>query len=741
MSERIFSVIGKELQVKTHQVEAAVRLLDEGNTVPFIARYRKEATGELNDEQLRQLAERLTYLRNLEERRTDIIASIESQEKMTDELRHALEQAIKLQELEDLYLPYRPKKRTRASMARERGLEPLSVMLREGAKGEPLALAADFMGAEVETPEAALQGAMDILAEDVSDRADIRQYLRNRMWKEGVIVTTLQEDAPEKDKFLAYGDDYEEPIRQIPPHRILAINRGESLGALKVSFRMPDEVYVAYMQGQEASQKASLFDTYKEAAIEDSYKRLIYPALERELRNALTEKADEQAIKVFGVNLKNVLLQAPLADHVIMGLDPGYRTGCKMAIIDAQGNVLDTGTYYFTLPTKDVEKENRAKVALAKKIKEYGVTLISIGNGTASYETEQFVSNLIQECKLDAHYIITNEAGASVYSASKLGADELPDLDVSIRGAVSIARRVQDPLAESVKIDPKSIGVGQYQHDVNQKALQDTLDQVVEDVVNHVGVELNTASPAILKHIAGISSTVANNIVEFRRESGRFKSRKELLKVARLGPAAFKQCAGFLRIQGGKNPLDNTSVHPESYDIAEALLEQLGHSLQSLDDKVQLDRLQGQLMLVDVEDMAKRLGAGVPTLRDIVGALQKPGRDPREDLPAPLTRKHILTLDELEAGSVVQGTVQNVVDFGAFVDIGLKVAGLLHRSQFCTMKQHPSQILAVGDIIEAEVLSVDGARNRIGLALTADMKKQLGIQKKNEGPRLRRKNG
>ena len=452
----------------------------------------------------------------------------------------------------------------------------------------------------------------------------------------------------------------------------------------------------------------------KASAVADAYKRLMFPALERDIRNELTESADEQAIKVFGVNLKNLLLQPPLAGHVIMGLDPGYRTGCKMAIIDAQGNVLDYGAYYLTNSEK---LKQEAQKKLAEKIRKFNVTLLSIGNGTASYETEQFVSKMIEEEKLDCHYIITNEAGASVYSASKLAIDELPDLDVTIRGAVSIARRVQDPLAESVKIDPKSIGVGQYQHDVNQKQLTHTLDQVVESVVNHVGVELNTASPAILQHIAGISGTVAKNIVAFRQENGGFTSRKQLLKVPRLGPAAFTQCAGFLRLNGAKNPLDNTSVHPESYELAERIIGELGFTLKDLQDKSQLEALQVKLPLVDADKMAHKLDAGIPTVRDIIAALAKPGRDPREDLPAPLTRKHVVSLEDIKVGTVVKGTVHNVVDFGAFIDFGLKTNGLLHRSELCTAKQHPSDVLAVGDIIEAEIISVDVKRNRIGLSV------------------------
>ena len=713
--ESMFAIIAKELGVKPSQVESAVTLLDEGNTVPFIARYRKEVTGELQDEQLRTVEERIKYLRNLEARRQEIINAITDQEKMTDELMASLMKAVKLQELEDLYLPYRPKKRTRAMIARERGLEPLADMILNDTvtTGNPLDIAKEYISEEVPTPEDAIQGASDIVAEIVSDSADFRATLRKRMWKEGFIQAELVEDNEHKDQFLQY-NEYAEPVRQMPSHRILAVNRGEKLGALKLALTVPDESYIQYMVRGITKNEQSIFSDVKASAVADAYKRLIFPALERDIRNELTESADEQAIKVFGVNLKNLLLQPPLAGHVIMGLDPGYRTGCKMAIIDAQGNVLDYGAYYLTNSEK---LKQEAQKKLAEKIRKFKVTLLSIGNGTASYETEQFASKMIEEEKLDCHYIITNEAGASVYSASKLAIDELPDLDVTIRGAVSIARRVQDPLAESVKIDPKSIGVGQYQHDVNQKQLTHTLDQVVESVVNHVGVELNTASPAILQHIAGISGTVAKNIVAFRQENGGFTSRKQLLKVPRLGPAAFTQCAGFLRLNGAKNPLDNTSVHPESYELAERIIGELGFTLKDLQDKSQLEALQVKLPLVDVDKMAHKLDAGVPTVRDIIAALAKPGRDPREDLPAPLTRKHVVSLEDIKVGTVVKGTVHNVVDFGAFIDFGLKTNGLLHRSELCTAKQHPSDVLAVGDIIEAEIISVDVKRNRIGLSV------------------------
>ena len=726
----IHVVIAQELGVKPHQVEAAITLLDEGNTVPFIARYRKEVTEELKDEQLRDIEERTKYLRNLLQRKEEVTKSIEEQGKLTDELSAAIAQAMKLQELEDLYLPFRPKKRTRASMARDRGLEPLSQAFFTMKTEEELRqVAAEYITEEVPTVDDALQGAMDIVAEDVSERADIRQYLRKAMWETGHMKTELVGEEEVNQGFLQYNEEYNEPIRQVPSHRVLAMNRGETLGALKVGFVVPDDTFVHYMfDVVEGNQ--NLEHCFVRNAIVDSYKRLIYPSMERETRNTMTEQAEEQAIKVFGTNLRNLLLQAPLSGHVIMGLDPGYRTGCKMAIIDREGNVLDYGAYYLTTSDKAAD---RAKQELAKKIRQYGVTLISIGNGTASYETEQFASTMIAEEGLDCHYIITNEAGASVYSASKLAIEELPDLDVSIRGAVSIARRVQDPLAESVKIDPKSIGVGQYQHDVNQKQLGATLDQVVETVVNHVGVELNTASPAILKHVSGISNTVANNIIAYRKEHGAFTNRKQLLKVARLGPAAFTQCAGFLRIGKGENPLDATPVHPESYEIAQGVLAQLGMSLEDLRNKETLAKAKEKLQAVDVETLANQLEAGVPTVRDIVEALQKPGRDPREDLPAPMTRKQIMSLEDIQVGTVVKGTVHNVVDFGAFVDFGVKINGLLHKSEFCGRQEHPSDVLAVGDIIEVEIISVDAKRNRIGLSMKREKPKHTNRPVRQRG--------
>jgi len=720
LTKDIETIIAKELKVRPKQVAAAIELLDDGNTVPFIARYRKEATGSLEDEQLRQLEERLSYLRNLAKRQEEILGKIAEQGKLTDELRTAIEKTTKLQELEDLYLPYKQKKRTRAMMARERGLEPLAnaMMLQAQTKGSALAEAAAFVDEEkgVKTAEDALAGAMDIVAETTMEDAALRKKMRNRLWNMAILTTSLCEDAAEEDKqVLEMYAEYREPVHTLPSHRILAINRGEKKGALKVKLEIDHEENCRRIYN-EIHRQPSIFDDCLRAAIEDGYKRLLLPALEREIRAQLTEEAEAQAIKVFGVNLRQLLLQAPLAGHTVMGLDPGYRNGCKMAVVDATGQVLDHGVLQVT--QSDRAKEAAAKTVLAS-IKKNHVTLISIGNGTASYETEQFTSELIRENNLtDVHYIIANEAGASVYSASALAKEELPEYDVVIRGAVSIARRVQDPLAELVKIDPKAIGVGQYQHDVNQKELSQTLDATIESAVNHVGVDLNTASAALLKHIAGINSTIANNIVAYRNENGTFMSRRQLLKVPRLGPAAFTQCAGFLRIAGAKSPLDNTPVHPESYKLAEAILEKLGFDLQDLSDKDQLALLAAKSKLVDITKLAKELDAGEPTVKDILDALVKPGRDPREDLPAPLTRQAIVKLSDIKPGTIMRGTVRNITDFGAFVDIGLHQDGLIHISELSKKRvKHPLDVLSIGDVLNVMVISIDEKRNRIGLSL------------------------
>lgn len=710
-------IIARELAVRPAQVEAVIKLLDDDNTIPFIARYRKEATGELDEEQIRTVEERLQYLRNLVKRQEEVLSSIEEQGKLTPELADAIKKATKLQDVEDLYLPFRPKKRTRAQIARERGLQPLCdlILAQTLTSGDALTVAAEYINTDKDVPtaEAALTGAMDIIAETISERADFRALLRKQLWNTAEIVTELAVSEADGKEFLTY-KEYREPVKRMPSHRILAVNRGEKKDVLKVTLSAPHQTNID-MITREIIDKPSIFTETIQNAIADGYKRLLFPALDRELRSLLTENAENQAIRVFGLNLRQLLLQQPLASHTVMGLDPGFRTGCKMAVVSPTGMVLATDTIYLT-----ASEAQRAKAAASvlSAIKKYNVTLISIGNGTASFETEEFTAELINTHNLPTHYLITNEAGASVYSASKLAKDELPDLDVSLRGAVSIARRVQDPLAELVKIDPKSIGVGQYQHDVNQKELTGTLATVVESCVNHVGVELNTASPALLQHVAGVNGTVAKNIVAWRDTNGPFATRKQLLKVARLGQAAFTQCAGFLRIQSGDNPLDNTPVHPESYALAQSLLEQLGFTLKDLTDKEKLHTLQAAVQSADAAKLAAQLGAGEPTVRDILGALAKPGRDPREDLPAPLTRKNIVKLSDITPGTIVRGTVHNVIDFGVFVDIGIKTNGLIHRSELSHRPfRHPLDVVSVGDIIDCMVLSVDENRGRIALSL------------------------
>ena len=719
----IGGVIAAELNIKPKQVKATEELLEGGNTVPFIARYRKEATGSLDEEQIRAVEERLAYLKNLVKRQEEILGKIEEQGKLTEELKAAILKAQKLQELEDLYLPYKQKKRTRASIAREKGLEPLAdaMFLQQTTEGNAIVAAAAFIDEEkgVSTAEDALAGARDIVAEVAMEEAALRQFMRERIFRMGTIVTELDKEEAEKNSeeaqvFLMY-EAYEEPVRNLPSHRILAINRGEKKGFLKVKLSVNHDENIDKIY-QRIYKRPSIFEGELKAAVEDGYKRLLFPALEREIRSILTENAQKQAIRIFGQNLKQLLLQAPLAGHTVMGLDPGYRTGCKMAVVDATGRVIDHGVLQVT--KSDAERETSAKKVLSL-IKKHHITLISIGNGTASYETEEFTAKLIKDNNLtDVHYLITNEAGASVYSASKLAKEELPEYDVTIRGAVSIARRVQDPLSELVKIDPKAIGVGQYQHDVNQKELSDTLDAVIESAVNHVGVDLNTASVALLKHIAGVNATIAKNIVAYRDEKGVFASRTDLKKVSRLGPAAFTQCAGFLRIHGGKSPLDNTSVHPESYELAQNILNYLGFTLTDLSDKEKLTLLADKRKTLDEAKLAEALSAGLPTVHDILDALNKPGRDPREDLPAPLTRQAILNLSDIKIGAIMRGTVRNITDFGVFVDIGLKTAGLIHVSELSKKRvKHPLDVVAVGDILNVMVISVDEKRGRIGLSL------------------------
>ena len=712
------STIAGELSIRPQQVEAVISLLDGGNTIPFIARYRKEATGSLEDEMLRQVEARLTYLRGLVKRQEEILTRIEEQGKLTDDLRAAIEAAEKLQTLEDLYRPYKQKKRTRASVARERGLEGLAnmMLLQKETEGTPEEHAVPNVDAkkDVSTVADALAGARDILAETIMDEAELRRRMRDKFWKSAVLETTLDAAAEDAPVFQMY-DGYSEPVRTLPSHRILAINRGEKKGCLSVRIAVDHEDNIEWIY-KRIYQRPSIFEGELHAAIEDGYKRLLVPALERELRTQLTEAAEEKAISVFGHNLRQLLLQPPLAGHTVLGLDPGYRTGCKVALVDATGNVRASDVIQLT--RSDGERK-AATQSLLRLIKAHGITLISIGNGTASYETEQFVAALIRDNNLkDVHYLITNEAGASVYSASQLAKEELPDYDVTIRGAVSIARRVQDPLAELVKIDPQAIGVGQYQHDVSQKELKETLDATVEDAVNYVGVDLNTASPALLNRIAGINTAIAKNIVAYRNEHGRFASRKALLKVSRLGDAAFTQCAGFLRIYDGETPLDSTAIHPESYELARSILAELGASEEDLHDRTKLPALALKTAQTEAASLAKKLGAGVLTVTDILKAIARPGRDPREDLPAPLTRQNIVKLSDLAVGTILPGTVRNITDFGAFIDIGLKQAGLLHISEMSHRRvHHPLDVLSVGDSLDVMIISIDEVRGRIGLSL------------------------
>ena len=719
--------IAKELSIRPKQVESVITLLDEGNTIPFIARYRKEATGSLEDEVLRRVEERLTYLRSLVRRQEEILTRIEEQGKLNEELRTAIEAAEKLQTLEDIYRPYKQKKRTRASVARERGLAPLAdaILLQRETTGSAEEYAAAFVNpsADVPSPAGALAGARDILAEQIMDEAEVRRTLRDVYRRTAILETSLDHTAEGADTFTMY-DGYREPARTLPSHRILAINRGEKKGCLTVHISIDHEENIAWIS-RRIHRRPSIFTEELRAAIEDGYKRLLVPALERELRADLTAQAEEKAIRIFGHNLRQLLLQPPLAGHTVLGLDPGYRTGCKMAVVDATGNVRASGVIQVT--QSDSVRAAAAK-AVEKLVAEHDITLISIGNGTASYETEQFVAALIRTNKWkNVHYLITNEAGASVYSASALAKEELPDYDVTIRGAVSIARRVQDPLAELVKIDPQAIGVGQYQHDVSQKELKETLDATVEDAVNHVGVDLNTASPALLGRIAGINTTVAKNIVAYRNKHGRFKNRSALHDVARLGDATFTQCAGFLRIHDGETPLDGTAIHPESYTLARSILAELGAAESDLSDRTKLPALAQKTAHTSPQALAEKLHAGIPTVTDILKAIARPGRDPREDLPAPLTRQNIVKLSDLAVGTIMRGTVRNITDFGAFIDIGLKQAGLLHISEMSRRRvKHPLDVLSVGDTLDVMVISLDEERGRIGLSL-----KRMEKEKKN----------
>lgn len=713
--DMMIHTIAETIQVRPAQVRAALDLLSQGNTIPFIARYRKEATGVLDEVQLRQIKDQYEYEQALASRKETVRQSIIEQDQWTDELAAQLDSATQLQDIEDIYLPYKPKKRTKASMARDVGLEPLADLFWNQAPHGPAPedAAVDFINENVPTTEDAIQGAANIIAEHLSEITAFRKYLRDDLRKYAKIACTLQDDDTDTSTMLNYAD-FSERISHIPSHRILAINRGENQKMLKVTLQEDTDKHIEALTQLVIHHNSPYSNIIKNAAA-DSYKRLIFPQIEREIRNDLTTRAEKQAIAVFAENLRNLLLQPPFANQIILGLDPGYRTGCKAAVIDATGAVLDHGTYH--LVGSDKQRRDSAD-ALTALIQKHGVTLISIGNGTASYETEQFVSNLIHDNDLKCRYIIANEAGASIYSASDLAREELPDLDVTIRGAVSIARRIQDPLAESVKITPQSIGVGQYQHDVNQKSLSNALDSVVESVVNYVGVDLNTASAALLQHISGLSSQTAANIVAYRNENGPFHNRQELLDVTRLGPATFTQCAGFLRIKHGQNSLDNTSVHPESYDLAGKIIAHYEMELNDLKQEETLRMLQNKLQMNVAPTLAKKLNAGEPTIRDILEELRKPGRDARSEFPQPLTRKHILSLEELQVGTIVRGTVHNVVDFGAFVDFGLKTPGLIHRSELCKHPfRHPTDVIHVGDIVDAVIIRVDTKRNRIGLSI------------------------
>lgn len=726
----LIKVIGSELKIRPHQVESTVKLLDEGNTIPFIARYRKEATGELDEEQLRDIEERLNYLRNLEARKAEVLKSIEEQGKLTPELAEAIIAATKLQEVEDLYRPYKPKKRTRAMIAKERGLEPLADLIwsQTVETGSLDELVAPFINSDlgVEDVAGALAGARDIIAEKVADDPDYRKMLREFFWDQAIIASEAKTSAAnppdELDEFKMYAE-YKEPLKKVPPHRILALNRGEKKEALKVGLEVTNEEAQSKLTNKIITNRKSIFTTDLEEAIVDGYKRLLFPSLERELRSAITETAEEHAIKVFGLNLRNLLLQSPVKDFRVMGLDPGYRTGCKLAVVDETGKLLFTATIY---PHPPVNKWEETLVILRGLVEKYNINLISIGNGTASRETETLVAELIHGLgKEKTSYCIVSEAGASVYSASKLAKEEFPDLDVSIRGAVSIARRIQDPLAELVKIDPKSIGVGLYQHDVDQKRLAETLGGVVESCVNYVGVDLNTASPSLLQYVAGLQPAVAKNVVAFREENGKFKNRAQLKKVKRLGDQAFIQAAGFLKITDGDDPLDATSVHPESYEATRRLLQKLGFVPEDIINKEKSALLKMKLQSVNLDKMAQELGIGKPTLKDIIDALGKPGRDPREDLPKPIFRTDVLAMEDLLPGMVMTGTVRNVVDFGAFVDIGVKQDGLVHVSQLSDkFVKNPTDVVAVGDIVEVRVLEVDLPRKRIALT----MKKEAGSE-------------
>ena len=715
--EKIIKIIAEELGVKEKQVESTIKLIDEGNTIPFIARYRKEVTGGLSDEQLRDLGERLAYLRNLEERKEEVKNSIEEQGKLTDEIVLALQNAKILAEVEDIYRPYKQKKRTRATVAKEKGLEPLSeIIINQEEKENIYEIAKQYIDSEkgVETVEDAIAGAMDIIAENISDNADYRKEIKRVCYRDGMIVTKAS-DPEQKSSYEMYYD-FSEKVSRIPSHRILAINRGEKEEFIKVKLEKPEENIINYLKKNIVKDYNSQYAEILQNTIEDSFKRLIEPSIDREIRSDLTEKADEKAIKVFGQNAKQLLLGAPLKGLTVMGFDPAYRTGCKIAVIDETGKLLATTTVYPTEPQNDVEG---AKKELTKLIQKFDINMIAIGNGTASRESESFVAGLISELKKDdLYYAIVSEAGASVYSASKLATEEYPDINVSLRGAISIARRLQDPLAELVKIDPKAIGVGQYQHDVNQKRLAESLTGVVEDAVNKVGVDVNTATPSLLSYVSGINKTIANNIVKYRDENGKLKERKELLKVPKLGKVAFEQCAGFIRIFDGKNPLEITAVHPESYEPTEKLLAKIGYDKKDLLDKDKLSEIKQKLGSINISKTAEELEIGEMTLKDICDELSKPGRDPRDEMPKPVLRSDVLKFEDLKEGMILTGTVRNVIDFGAFVDVGVKHDGLVHISEMSEkFVKNPSEIVSVGDVVKVKVIKIDQERQKVGLSM------------------------
>ena len=723
--EKIINIIAEELNIKEKQVEATIKLIDEGNTIPFIARYRKEVTGGLSDEVLRILGERLNYLRNLEKRKEEVIKSIEEQGKLTDEILQSVAIAKTLSEVEDIYRPFKQKKKTRATVAKAKGLEPLANIIIEQKETRPIIeIAIEYVNIDnlseedkknkdkvVATPEDAIQGALDIIAENISDEPKYRKSIKKICYTKGIIVTNATKE--EKSNYEMYYD-YKESVSKIPSHRILAINRAEKEDFIKVKIEKPEENILQSIEKDIIKGQTQFTDLLKDTIL-DSFKRLIEPSIDREIRSDLTEKAEEKAIKVFGKNAKQLLLGAPIKGKTVMGFDPAYRTGCKIAVIDETGKVLDTATVYPTAPQNDVEG---AKKELKKLIEKDEVDMVAIGNGTASRESEQFVSDMIKEIDRPVHYVIVSEAGASVYSASKLATEEYPDINVSIRGAISIARRLQDPLAELVKIDPKAIGVGQYQHDVNQKRLAESLTGVVEDSVNKVGVDVNTATPSLLSYVAGINNTIAKNIVKYRDENGKLKERKELLKVPKLGKVAFEQCAGFLRIFDGNNPLEITAVHPESYEIAEKLLGKIGFTKEDLKEKEKLSKIQEKIKSISIPDTAKELNVGEMTLQDIITELSKPGRDPREEMPKPILRSDVLKIEDLKEGMILTGTVRNVIDFGAFVDIGVKHDGLVHISEMSDkFIKNPSEIVSVGDIIKVKVISIDQERQKVGLSM------------------------